>query len=136
MAYIFIFVRVSFKGGFPGGSVVENLLPVQETQETWVQSLGQEDPLEKEMATHFSILTWNPTDRGAWQATVHRVTKSWTLSKWACMHTSFKEQFWNSKCWVSPMYNFFFFTFADCVLVIQSKKCLSIQGSQKLLAVL
>ena len=27
-------------------------------QETWVQSLGQEDPLEKEMATHSSILTW------------------------------------------------------------------------------
>ena len=31
---------------------------MQETQETWVQSLGQEDPLEKEMATHSSILTW------------------------------------------------------------------------------
>ena len=31
-------------------------LPVM--QETWVQSLGQEDPLEKEMATHFSILAW------------------------------------------------------------------------------
>ena len=29
---------------------------MQETQETWVQSLGQEDPLKKEMATHFSIL--------------------------------------------------------------------------------
>ena len=28
------------------------------TQETWVQSLGQEDPLKKEMATHFSILAW------------------------------------------------------------------------------
>ena len=28
------------------------------TQETWVQSLGQEDPLEKEMATHSSILAW------------------------------------------------------------------------------
>ena len=27
-------------------------------QETWVQSLGQEDPLEKEMATHFSIIAW------------------------------------------------------------------------------
>ena len=27
-------------------------------QETWVQSLGQEDPLEKEMATHFGILAW------------------------------------------------------------------------------
>ena len=31
---------------------------VQETQETWVQSLGQEDPLEKEMTTHASILAW------------------------------------------------------------------------------
>ena len=35
-------------------------------QETWVRSLGQEDPLEKEMATHSSILAWRiPMDRGA-----------------------------------------------------------------------
>ena len=33
-------------------------LPIQETKETWVRSLGREDPLEKEMATHFSILAW------------------------------------------------------------------------------
>ena len=31
---------------------------MQETQETWVQSLGWEDPLEEEMATHFGILAW------------------------------------------------------------------------------
>ena len=31
---------------------------VQEVQETWVRSLGGEDPLEKEMATHSSILAW------------------------------------------------------------------------------
>ena len=31
---------------------------MQELQETWVQSLGQEDPLEKEIATHYPILTW------------------------------------------------------------------------------
>ena len=37
--------------GFPGGSVAKDPSPVQETQETWVQSLGQEDPLVKEMAT-------------------------------------------------------------------------------------
>ena len=37
---------------------VKNQPVMQETQETWVQSLGQEDPLEKEMATHSSILTW------------------------------------------------------------------------------
>ena len=35
--------------------------------ETWILSLGQEDPLEKEMATHSSIQAWkNPMDRGAW----------------------------------------------------------------------
>ena len=45
--------------------------------ETWAQSLGWEDPPEKGMATHSSILAWNPMDRGAWQATVHGVTKSW-----------------------------------------------------------
>ena len=41
-------------------------------QETWVQSLSQEDTLEKGMATHSSILVWRiPMDRGAWYATVH-----------------------------------------------------------------
>ena len=39
----------------PGGSVVKNLPAMQET---WVQSLGQDDPLRKEMATHSSILVW------------------------------------------------------------------------------
>ena len=39
----------------------------------------QEGPLEKDMATHFNILAWRiPMDRGAWQARVHRVTKSQT----------------------------------------------------------
>ena len=38
--------------------VVKNLLAVQETQEMWVRSLGQEDPLDKETATHSSILVW------------------------------------------------------------------------------
>ena len=38
------------------GSMVKNLLAVQETLEMWVQSLGWEDLLEKGMATHFSIL--------------------------------------------------------------------------------
>ena len=48
-------------------------------QETWIQSLGWEDRLEKEVATHSSILVWkNPTDRGAWWATVHGVTESRT----------------------------------------------------------
>ena len=48
--------------------------------ETWVQSLGWEDPLEEDMTTHSSILSWRtPMDRGAWQATVHQVAESQTL---------------------------------------------------------
>ena len=51
-------------------------------QETQVQYMDWEDPLEKEMEIHSSILAWeNPMDRGAWQATVHRVRKSWTQLK-------------------------------------------------------
>ena len=48
-------------------------------RETWVQSLSWEDPLEEDMATHSSILAWRiPTDREAWQATVHGIAKNWT----------------------------------------------------------
>ena len=61
---------------------------MQETQEKWVWSLGQEDLLEKEMATHSSILTWQipwaPMGRGAWWTTVQRLAKSWT---WLSTHT-------------------------------------------------
>ena len=47
--------------------------------ETWVQSLGSEDPLEEGMATHSSILGWRiPMDRGAWWAIVHGVSKNQT----------------------------------------------------------
>ena len=48
-------------------------------RETWVQSLGREDPLEKEMATHsqYSCLE-DPMDGEAWWATVHGVTESRT----------------------------------------------------------
>ena len=52
--------------GFLGGSAVKNptaMQEMQETQEAQVQSLGREDPLEKRMATHSSILAWR---REAW----------------------------------------------------------------------
>ena len=54
--------------------------------ETWVQSLGWEDPLEEGMTIHSSILAWRiPRERRAWQATVHGVTKSQTLSTHVCL---------------------------------------------------
>ena len=56
--------------------MVKNSLAMQDT---WVRSLGWEDPLEEGMATHSSILAWGiPMDRGPWWATVHGVSKSWT----------------------------------------------------------
>ena len=56
-----------------------------------VQSLGREDPLEKSMATHSSILAWRISmDREAWWATVHGVTKSSTRLKQLSAHTPLK----------------------------------------------
>ena len=47
--------------------VAEKVKHLPAMQETWVRSLGWEDPLEKEMATHSSTLAWkNPMDGGAW----------------------------------------------------------------------
>ena len=52
---------------------------MQETQETWVQSLGWEDTLEKEMATYSSILAWKiPWTEEPGYVTVHGVAKSRT----------------------------------------------------------
>ena len=56
--------------------------------ETWVQSLGWEDPLEESTTTHSSILAWRiPMDRGAWQATAHEVAKTEHVCARACAHT-------------------------------------------------
>ena len=64
---------------------VKNLPAIRET---WVSFVGWEDPLEKGMATHSSILAWRiPMDRGDCWATAHGVTKSWTqLSMYACRY--------------------------------------------------
>ena len=73
---------VSIYMGFPGGSLVKNLPTMQETQ---VQSLDQEDPLEEGLATHSSILAWRiprTEEPGRLQSTgSHRVGHDW--SDWA-----------------------------------------------------
>ena len=56
--------------------LVKNLPTMQETR---VQFLGQEDPLEEGMATHSSVLAWRiPWTEEAWHAAVHGVAKNWT----------------------------------------------------------
>ena len=70
--------------------------------ETQVRSLGQKDPLEKEMATHSSTLAWKIPWTGAWWATVHRARESDTTEQ---LHFHFqriaqrdKKAFLNEQC--------------------------------------
>ena len=78
--------------GFPGGSVV---MSPPAKQETRLRSLGQEDPLEKEMAIHSSILAWRipwTEEPGRLQSTgSQRVGHDWATSpspsdSWSCLH--------------------------------------------------
>ena len=82
---------------FPGGTVGGIQPPVQETQETWVWSLGREDTVEQEVATHSSVLAWKipwtedlvgykPRGRNDWDmsARTHTRTFLWRCSTLRC----------------------------------------------------
>ena len=78
----FFSLKTTFRGAYM--SLQSSLLPqmVKNLQETQVRSLGWEDPLEKRMATHSSILAWKipwtEEPGGPQRSIVHGVTKSWT----------------------------------------------------------
>ena len=55
---IYLLLSIAAFMGFPGGPMVKNLPAMEEMQERQVQFLGQEDPLEEGLATHFNILAW------------------------------------------------------------------------------
>ena len=81
--------------GFPGGSDGKKEKDLPAMPETWVHSLGQEDPLEKGMATQSSILAW----RILWteepgRVSAHRVTKSRTRLKRLSTHTHMHAHVW------------------------------------------
>ena len=98
---------------FPSGSAVKNLPAMQELQETWLWSLGQEDPLEEEMATHSSILAWRipwTEEPGELQSTgSQRVVHNWSN----LAHTHFYNTF--------PSY--FLAKSSTTILLIRSQIC-------------
>ena len=82
--------------GFPGGALVKNLPAIAGHIEDRVWSLGREDPLEEEMATHSSILAWKiPLDKGVLRSTIHRVTSSQTWLS-THRHTDTQENKWGA----------------------------------------
>uniref|UniRef100_UPI003CFB9819 hypothetical protein n=1 Tax=Pseudomonas aeruginosa TaxID=287 RepID=UPI003CFB9819 len=81
--YIKTYTLVKTGRGFPSGSLqVKNPPEMQELQVTWVQSLGREDLLEKEMVTHFSCA--NPKHRNARYVHLEQAFPS-AMSLWACL---------------------------------------------------
>ena len=85
--------------GFPGGSVVKNLPAMQEMQEMQVWSLGREDPLEKELATHSNILDRKIPQReepGGLQSMLsQRVRCHWVRAR-ALTHTHTHTHTWEN----------------------------------------
>ena len=77
---------------FPGSSVVKSLPAEQELQKDTgsIPGLGRSLAGRHGNPLHYSCLE-NPMDRGAWQATVHRVAKSWIQLKWLTMHIRTQE---------------------------------------------
>ena len=115
---MFIYLWISLTMDFPGGPMAKNP-PAMQEKKVW--SLGQEDPLGKEMATHSSIsCLGNPMDRDAWPATEHGIAKESHMTEqlnnnttdlllcddslpgWRCHgrqdppHPSLKDTFWLS----------------------------------------
>ena len=70
----------------PGDSAVKNLPAMQEPKEMLFNPWVRKIPWREGVATLQCSCLENPTDRGAWQAIVHRVAKSWTQLKQLSMH--------------------------------------------------
>ena len=81
-------ITLQLNGSFPGG-VAQMVKHLPAMQETWAQSLGRVDPLEKEMATHSSILAWKISwteEPGRLQSMgLQRVAHDWATALFALM---------------------------------------------------
>ena len=143
LSHLYLTVPNKPGSGFPGSSVVKNPPPMQETKEMQVQSLGWFDPLEREMATHSSVLAWRipqTEEPGGLQSTesqeldtaehAHMDTNSQVLcekNKLERVHQSYNrwrsEPGFESRCvqcpspWFSvlSLLSAFVFSYASCV---------------------
>ena len=115
----------SHPSGFPGGLAMKNLPAVQETR---VQSLHQEDPLEEQMATHSSILAWRIPWTGRLAGYSPGFTKS-QMSEHACTSFYQHKHFFNA---MDPAYPAYFVSQGFSKRVFTSGKCLTVPISHKI----
>ena len=118
--------------GFLSGSAVKDLHAMQEPQEMWVQPLCQEDPLEKGMATHSSILAWRipwTEEPGRLQSMGSRLKRLSThahllnLCCWWCLQ--FEGSLNITKQWWLLIFSYlFFFFFKSCWPSYKENPCL------------
>ena len=91
--------------GFPGGSAVKNLPAIQETQETQVQSLGREDPLEEGMVLHFCTLAW----RIPWMeepSGLQSIESHWVEHYWSYLASSKLFDMFNIMPYANSTFNY------------------------------
>ena len=85
--YMYIYMYIYFLWGFPGGPNGKNLpANTRDLRDVgWIPGLGRSPGGGYGNPLRYSCLE-NPMDKGAWQATVHRVAQSWTWLKWLSRH--------------------------------------------------
>ena len=95
-------------GWFQVSLVAQTVKSLPAMQESWIWSLGPEDPLEKEMATHFSTLAWKipqTEEPGGLQSIGSPRDRVATLSffQWMISENKFKRKTWHSSYWQSDI---------------------------------
>ena len=107
-----------YSWAFLVAQMVKNPLTMQET---WVQFLAWEDPLEEDMATHSSILDWRiPMGRGAWWATVHAKSHK-ELDHWVTKHSTQHSLCLYDMVFSAFIINCIFLNFLKAILILVSK---------------
>ena len=107
-----LLVSVPLYKASPMAQWVKNPPAVLKSRETWVWSLGQEDPLKEGMATHSSIHSCLENPHGFSWAIARRVAKSWASQKWLTAHAymhlymTSKADFWGLRLWSLPLLHF------------------------------
>ena len=98
LCWVFVAAQ-TFSLDFPSGPTVRNLPVMQEPQEMQIQSLGQDDPLEKGMETHCSIHAWKipQTEEPGGLQSIELQSRTWL--KWLSMHRTFLWSWWVRAVW-------------------------------------